>query len=304
MLRAGLPENFLATLPSTLAPSKYYRFIEAIDSELGDKDIALELYGIMSVEIFSPPTFAAVCSPNLRAAAQRVADYRPLMGPITLQPCETKTEFIIEFIEPSKFPAPATVILIELVFWLFIARYCTRSEVVPKLFEVRQLPAHIDEFERVIGIPLSEGAADRISFKREDAQLPFLSQNEVTWAAFRPELRRRLSLLDPSASIAEQVRAVLLEAIPAAHATVDFVASKLHVSVRTLQRRLRAESVSFQSLLSETRAGLSRHYLAETSLPYAEVAYLLGYRDTNSFYRAFKKWEQTTPETYRLQMCG
>ena len=67
------------------------------------------------------------------------------------------------------------------------------------------------------------------------------------------------------------------------------------MSARTLQRRLTEEGVTFQQLMEEARRELAQHYLLHSSLELNETAYLLGYEDANSFFRAFHKWEGIPP---------
>jgi len=73
----------------------------------------------------------------------------------------------------------------------------------------------------------------------------------------------------------------------------------MRVSTRTLQRRLKEANATFQELLEECRRELARHYLAQDSLELNETAYLLGYEDANSFFRAFQHWEGTSPGQWR-----
>ena len=82
------------------------------------------------------------------------------------------------------------------------------------------------------------------------------------------------------------------------------VAESLHVSERTLRRRLEAESTSFRSTLEEIRDLLAREYLAATELTVAEVAHLLGYAETVNFLRAFVRWNGVTPSQYRQQRAA
>lgn len=71
------------------------------------------------------------------------------------------------------------------------------------------------------------------------------------------------------------------------------------MSTRTLQRRLQLEDTAFQTVLRDTREALARHYLTSSTMSAAEIAYLLGYDDTRSFYRAFHAWTGQTPEQVR-----
>ena len=78
------------------------------------------------------------------------------------------------------------------------------------------------------------------------------------------------------------------------------LARELHLSTRTLQRRLTEEGITFQRLLDEARRELARHYLLHSSRELNKTAYLLGYEDANSFFRAFHHWEGTSPGQWRL----
>ena len=119
------------------------------------------------------------------------------------------------------------------------------------------------------------------------------------WAAFEPSLRQRLSDATTIASTSARVSGWLSETIASGRASIDDAARGLGVSTRTLQRRLTDEGTSFQSLLAETRLKLSRHYLTQTHLGIPEIAFLLGYSEQNSFYRAFRDWTGLTPEAAR-----
>ena len=69
------------------------------------------------------------------------------------------------------------------------------------------------------------------------------------------------------------------------------VAQELHLSVRTLQRRLNDAGITFAKLVQDTRRELAHQYLQESTVELGEAAFLLGYEDTNSFFRAFHGWE-------------
>ncbi len=71
------------------------------------------------------------------------------------------------------------------------------------------------------------------------------------------------------------------------------------MSRRTLQRRITAEGTNFRDLLMEARRQLARHYLRQPEIGTSEAAFLLGFEDTNSFYRAFRAWENATPGEWR-----
>jgi AraC-like DNA-binding protein len=81
--------------------------------------------------------------------------------------------------------------------------------------------------------------------------------------------------------------------------SLDTIARKLMLSKRTLQRRIEAEGETYQQILDTTRTELATHYLENTALSVAEIAFLLGFSEPNSFYRAFRVWTGSTPDIVR-----
>ena len=77
------------------------------------------------------------------------------------------------------------------------------------------------------------------------------------------------------------------------------MAEQLHLSERTLKRRLSAEGTSFRKLADQVRAQLAEQYLNNTGLTVADIAALVGYDDVSNFRTAFRRWFSTTPQNYR-----
>ena len=160
-------------------------------------------------------------------------------------------------------------------------------------------PADPDAYRDYLGINVTAGPSQAVTFSAVDAGRPFLTANDSMWDTFEPELRRRLSELEGDATTADRVQAVLLELLPAGQSTMDAVAGQLAMSSRTLHRRLHAEDTTFQAILNATREALARHYLANPNLSAGEISFLLGYEEPSSFYRAFHHWTGQTPERVR-----
>ena len=161
------------------------------------------------------------------------------------------------------------------------------------------MPKNVQPYEEYFGTQIETAPSGSVEFAREELRVPFLTSNEEMWHAFEPSLRRRLASLESTASTAERVRAVLLESLPSGQANIAEVSHKLGVSARTLQRRLQLEGSNFNAMLAGVREQLARHYLVSTELPCSEIAFLLGYEEPNSFFRAFHSWTGESPERHR-----
>jgi AraC-like DNA-binding protein len=301
--RAGLPADLLSRSDRGLSTEEYFNFWRAIEAEVDDPLFPLKLVETVSTDAFDPPLFAALCSTHMTQAVQRLAKYKQLMAPIEL---DVKVSGRGELkLSPrwlfAKDAVPPSLEIAELAFLVRLARIATREPVRALRVTLRHLPAAATarKYAAYFGVPVDEGASPSVSFKAEDALRPFLTSNAAMWRVFEPELRRRLGELEAMATTSERVRALLLELLPSNSATIETVAERLGMSRRTLQRRLEDEGKNFRALVNATRESLARHYLTRTRMSGGEIAFLLGFEDPNSFYRAFHEWTGQTPETIR-----
>lgn len=302
--RADLPQDILARRTAELTPAQYNKLWDAMDVEAGDRELVPAMAEALSVEHFSPPIFAALCSPDLRVAAMRLSHYKPLIGPCELtvtdlEPPDTGLAIEYRWTDDIR-PAPLLGAF-ELVFWTSLARIGTRERVRPTSVAGPFSPRMQRALEEHLGTKVRPGDNYRVVFSTVDARRPFLTENEQMWEVFAPDLRRRLASLLISATTADRVRAALHETLPAGDPSIKAVAVHLAISARTLQRQLGQERTTFRKVLTSTRADLAHHYLLRQDLRVTEVAFLLGYGDTTSFYRAFRSWTGTTPESLKSQ---
>lgn len=99
--------------------------------------------------------------------------------------------------------------------------------------------------------------------------------------------------------VVAQVRRCIANGLGQQGVRLADVAQALHLSPRTLQRRLAETGVAFQTLLDETRHQLACHYLRDSDMVIAELGQLLGYQETAAFHHAFKQWQGCSPGVYR-----
>ncbi len=298
--RAGLPDDLLTREQVTLSTERHFDFWRGLEEEAQDPTFPIRLCQAISIEVFDAPIFAAVCSRDLNTAVRRISRFKKLIGPMALHinesPAQTSLE--IEFLDKTRDP-PINLIAVELVFFVQLARLATREEIHPLAITTPEPPEPAAAFTDYFGRPIETGPRHTVTFSARDAARPFLTANAKMWEFFEPQLRKRLSELDETATTSDRVRGALLELLPSGSASLSAVSKKLAVSTRTLQRRLHAEDRSFQLVLDATREQLARHYLANSAMSGAEIAFLLGFEDPNSFFRAFHSWTGETAERVR-----
>jgi AraC-like DNA-binding protein len=230
-----------------------------------------------------------------------MARYKQLTCPEEIVQARDKDEWSIQFrwlladeIEPP--------VLIECAFaWvLSTARVGTGTRLSPLRLEFLQEREHVKTIERHFGCPVFCGASrNAIVFRAMDAVRPFITRNAELLALLAPQFERELKQEDGDGNFIERVRIAIQEKLTGRRPTIEDIADTLHISCRTLQRRLQDEGLSFQKVLEEARHRLARHYLNNSVLELNEAAYLLGYNDANSFVRAFRTWEGVPPARWR-----
>jgi AraC-like DNA-binding protein len=136
-------------------------------------------------------------------------------------------------------------------------------------------------------------------FSKADIELPFVTHNADLLATVAPQLEAELTGQLAHKTFTEQAKGILKHLLAGHRPGIEDLARELHLSTRTLQRRLTEQGITFQRLLDEARRELARHYLLHSTRELNETAYLLGYEDANSFFRAFRHWEGTTPGHWR-----
>ena len=300
--RAELPDDLFSRVGAWLTTDAYFRLWRGIEEEADDPALPIRLGSGISVEAFDAPVFAALCSADLNGALQRIAHYKRLVMPMRLhvEVTSSRSTLTFEWLDTNADP-PASLVAAELVFFVQLARIATRTRVVPLDVTACAVPEPAAAYVDYFGCAVRQGERPQITYAAQDAVRPFLTSNQAMWQYFEPELRRRLSELDAVATIAERVRGALLELLPAGGSSVEAVSKRLGIGVRTLQRRLKEEGQTFQGVVNRTRESLATHYLKSSTMSGAEISFLLGFEDPNSFFRAFQAWTGTTPERVRRQ---
>ncbi|MCH9688443.1 MAG: AraC family transcriptional regulator [Deltaproteobacteria bacterium] len=303
--RSGLPQDLLGRESAQLTVEEYIALVEAVDTEANDPMLAIRMGQGMSAEAFSPPIFAALCSSTMAVAVQRIAAHKRLIAPMSLVYRDSPQGLHVQWTwDDPTVRSPRLLMAMELVFLTQLGRIGTRAHIRPVHVSCPRPLEPRAAYEEFFGVAPVVDAGPSLTFAHADAQRPFLTASEALWRSFEPELRRRVSKLEAQAATADRVQSVLLECLPGGEASIEGAAKRLGLSRRTLQRRLGEEGVTFRQIVKNIRERLARHYLLQTSLPYEEVAFLLGFDEPTSFFRAFREWTGQTPETVRIAGGG
>src|SRR6266567_9045473 len=299
--QAGLPMGLFNSDKILVSTEELFALYRGIAEASNDPGFGLKLGTEDRVERYDPIKLAALSARSFRDAVERLSRYKQLTCPEEIRVVERGNECAVQFVwllaheqEPP--------LLVDVCFaWIVgIGHKGTGRPLNPKRVELQRPPAHKEMYETHFRCPVKfKTNQNALIFSRADMELPFVTYNADLLAAVAPQLEAELREQLAQKTFSEQAKGILKRLLAGQRPGIDDLARELHVSTRTLQRRLTEQGFTFQRLLEEARRELARHYLPHSYRELNETAYLLWYENDNSFFRAFHDWEGTSPGEWR-----
>ncbi len=264
-------------------------------------------FGLTVAEQFQPALlqglgFAWLASDTLHDALNRLVRYFRFINPFfKANVDESEDTLDLVFMGPESWPnyvyEQADT---GMGIFLRMCQITVGEHIIPvRVVMQRPAPPCPDRFNAFFEAPIEYGAYDyRLCFDLHMANQHLSTSN--------PELARindqavidYLARFDQS-NITMKVRSRIIEQLPSGTARQESIAEELHLSLRSLQRKLKDEEITFKKLLEDTRRDLAMQYIRESRRPLGEIAYLLGFSEHSSFTRAFRRWTGHSPAQFR-----
>ena len=299
--QAGLPMGLFNQEKILVSTEEFFALYRGIAEASNDPSFGLKLGTEERVERYDPIQIAALTARSFRDAVQRLARYKQLTCPEEIRLVDRGNECAVQFVwllAHEKEPP----LLVDVCFaWIVgIGHRGTGRPFKPRRVEFERAPAHREMYEAHFRCPVKfKSNQNALIFSRADMELPFVTYNADLLAAVAPQLEAELREQLAQKTFSEQAKGILKRLLAGQRPGIDDLARELHLSTRTLQRRLTEHGITLQRLLEEARRELAHHYLLHSSRELNETANLLGYEDANSFFRAFHHWEGTSPGQWR-----
>ena len=275
--------------------------LRAVSVALGQDDLALCLAAALASRRETLVGLVARACPDVAGALRHVARWTPLLQ-------EGLEASLVEDARGGRFvlatprrPRGAGRFVHELVLAraLHHARQATDTLAVERIWFAHARPPVLASLEAWFGArDLSFGAEDSgFALGREQLDRPMPHADARTVEAIAPLLDAELGAYT-SASLADRVARQLVSSLQAGADVAD-VAGALHMSTRTLQRRLEQEGTRFCDVLDRARLERARRLLADPAVTLTDAAFRLGFSDLATFSRAFKRWTGKPPGQWR-----
>ena len=264
--------------------------------EIG-RSVHLSAYGLFG--------YAILCSTSYRDTVEFAQKYRYLAAPtseIVFEHDEGEEGWGVEPIAAAQVDKEFYAFLVNLQMGVY---HSLHQDVMGGAFYSNLIELRYDEDSPY---KLPKGAAKEIRYGADRNRFHVPKEwldhklelgNELTFKQISRVCDAELSELVMQDGVTGQVRKVLVENVAFA-SNMDVIAENMGMTSRTLRRHLKLEKTTFSEIVDSTRTELALRYLRAAELSTEEIAYVLGFSETASFVRAFKRWTGKTPKNFRM----
>ena len=270
----------------------------------GNPAIAVSRPDVVRTASFDVVGYAMMSCANLKDAFDRLVRYlRILSDALTLTQSEDGGRYRLGFdLRGDERAVPRQRLEYILVTVNAFVRFVSGHDLNPaEVAFAYPPPADERPYREAFRCRVSFGApGTSLFFALDELSKPLSTSNPVLVALHDRYAGDYLAQFDRGQT-SYRVREAILRRLPDGEPRRDEIARELCMSERTLQRRLDEEGSSFVQVLNDSRRGLAEQYLNRLQLSLGEAAYLLGFSEQSSFFRACKRWFGLPPGEYRRQ---
>ena len=302
---AAIDPATLDTPGARLPTEQISRLWELAVKQSGNPALGLAQHEVARPASFDVVGYAMMSCADLRSAFERLIRYMLILSDaLTMRLSQEQGGYRITFeLLGGSMPIPRPRIEFIVVTLIGFCRWISGRAVQPLAIGLPYpAPSDLAPYRAAFRCPVSfDLPATHLLFAASDMTAPLPTSNpklSELHERFAGDYLRRFD----HAQTSYRAREVIIRRLPDGEPRRNEVAGELRMSERTFQRRLEEEATSFLQLLDDTRRELAEQYLGRLHLSLAQAAYLLGFADQTSFFRACKRWFDLSPGQYRSQL--
>ena len=307
----GLAESDFADPERMIASERLLALFAAAASELGDDDFGLHFGATADFGAIGAVSYAVLNAPTVGTALANFERYgrtswRGMQLGITVDGREARLGHDVGKADRERarhYAEGAAVIGLRLM-----RRLVGDAWSPSRVLLGHRRPARTSEHARIFGVPISFGADVSAALVFDAADLtrsvPGADRHLLPIVERHLDERLASSERDVEADWLAHVRETLAVAMCDGPPSIETVAERLAIGVRTFQRRLGEHGVVYKRLVDDVRRELALRYLGEARSDLTEIAFLVGYSELSAFDRAFRRWTGSTPQQYRKRLRG
>lgn len=283
--------------------ARWCALLERASIKLNDPLLGLHLGQTIETRHLGMLGYVLLACGTLAGALQRLERYNRLLYDVNALRLETGSDTVamIWGTEHGR-PGPLADETAITALVKFARDITGQADLAPRVIEfINPQPPDLTPYTGWFGCPVRfEQDSTRVVLPLSLLTLPLRQPDPALIAALEAQAESLLAEL-PDEDFIARSRQVISRLLREGEPGLDPVATELHLSPRTLHRRLEAEGWNYRQLLADTRLALAKEYLIDERLSLPEIALVLGYSEQSAFNRAFKQWTGETPRRWRSQ---
>ncbi|MCC7385750.1 MAG: AraC family transcriptional regulator [Deltaproteobacteria bacterium] len=293
--------------PEGYLPAPVWKAVLAeVERRTGDPWAGMHSAEIVQFGTYGVVDYVVASSPSVRDGFRSFARYFSVLNAATAMVIDETDEGLWverQNADPT-LPRHAAEFGLATTFLRF-SRF-TAEPWTPVRVELRSpIPADDSEYRRIFRSPVRFARGrDAFLVAKDVLDRPMANPDPALHALMEQHGRWLLGRLPKERPFLATVADKLRSQLSTGDVTITALAAALHLSERTLQRRLADEGTTFRELLDRVRADLARSYLSSPEMSIGEVAFMLGFSETSTFHRAFRQWTGQTPGMFRTAQAG
>jgi AraC-like DNA-binding protein len=315
---AALVRPFFAFLPSLVPPgtalptldpddrvpiSFAHRLLSAVIEQTGDLDLGLKVGRTMSAGDVGVADYAIRSAATVHDAIKVAARYIRLVNDgLELRLPQHADRVVLQWESMVVMPRAAEDFLMSAIYTSHMRTLLRDAPELECWFTYAE-PSTLVEYERTFGAAKLRFMAPFAAYVFDSTHLqkPVENADAKLHSVLRQHAEALLGDLPRSRTFTDLVRHHLSSNLSHGRPAAGKLARQLHMSARTLERRLESEGTTFGAVLEDLRRRLALDHLGRREVSLSEIAFLLGFSQVGAFHRAFKRWTGTTPLEYRRQ---
>ena len=304
-LNTDIPESILDDPDFIFSEEQRHQMSKNVTNFIRDPLLGLKFGRKFRLDDFGTLGYAALCAKTRGDSIRIMVDLQLLSGTnFNLSLNDLDERHCIELISTTELPEELLAFYCDLEVAATVFCEGEEQENRQEVVEIHLMHNQYEfraEYEEFFECPVKFNCdANRVFFDTAALNKPMPRADIQTSELCLQQCRKVIDQLSRQSSLIEQVREAILQKAGIFPSIIE-VSKSLHMSERTLRRKLSHEGTSFQKILNEVRFQMAKEYLS-TDLSIEQIAELVGYSEAANFSHAFKRWTTLSPNDYRRSL--
>ncbi|MGI9318397.1 MAG: AraC family transcriptional regulator [bacterium] len=299
--KAGIDPKLMKDLSARISQSALDKLWFSIAEEVNDPCFGVKLGKFWHPSYMHALGYSWLASSTLRSALNRLVRFIHVVNQKVVIDLSEKNDLAtLSWTNPSPIEGDDWRAdgVMSVIVSMCRANYGDKLDPVSVSFK-HSKPICAGDFYAYFRCPVSFDAGfDCLVLTKESIDKVLPSANPLISQINDSEIVKYLAKLNTN-DIIQRTKAAIIEQLADGRASDSTIAKSLHMSNRTLQRKLNESGTTYKKLLTEVRKELAMKYIQNRQLTLTELSFQLGFSEMSAFSRAFKQWTGRSPRSYR-----